>query len=156
VHNHLEVVLLPHDYRDDAMLTTEANNTLRANATVPDSVEAIAHDGNLTLTGTVRYGSLGAAAELAVSRLTGVRNIKNDIEIWVDDADPGTTARLVQNALDHNAAAADGSEVSVDTYGNTVTLTGHVRTRDEHDAVVAAAWRATGVMEVVDLLQIRE
>lgn len=156
MHNHLEVVLLPHDYRDDAMLTTEANNTLRANATVPDSVEAIAHDGNLTLTGTVRYGSLGAAAELAVSRLTGVRNIKNDIEIWVDDADPVTTARLVQNALDHNAAAAGGSEVSVDTYGNTVTLTGHVRTRDEHDAVVAAAWRATGVMEVVDLLQIRE
>jgi osmotically-inducible protein OsmY len=36
-----------------------------------------------------------------------------------------------------------------------VTLTGHVRTGDEHDAVVAAAWRATGVMEVVDLLQIR-
>jgi len=51
VHNHLEVVLLPHDYRDDAMLTTEANNTLRANVTVPDSVEAIAHNGNLTLTG---------------------------------------------------------------------------------------------------------
>jgi osmotically-inducible protein OsmY len=156
VHNHLEVVLLPHDYRDDAMLTTEANNTLRANATVPDSVEAIAHDGNLTLTGTVRYGSQGAAAELAVSRLTGVRNIKNDTEIWVDDADPVTTATLVQNALDHNAAADDGSEVSADTYGNTVTLTGHVRTQDEHDAVVAAAWMATGVMEVVDLLQIRE
>ncbi len=155
VRNHLEVVLLPHDYRDDAMLTTEANNTLRANATVPDSVEAIARNGNLTLTGTVRYGSLGAAAELAVSRLTGVRNIKNDIEIWVDDADPVTTALLVQNAMDHNAAAADGSEVSVDTYGNTVTLTGHVRTGDEHDAVVAAAWMATGVVEVVDLLQIR-
>jgi osmotically-inducible protein OsmY len=154
VHNNLEVVLLPHDYRDDAMLTTEANNTLRANGTVPDSVEAIAHNGNLTLTGTVRYGSQGAAAELAVSRLTGVRNIKNDIEIWAD-ADPGTTATLVQNALDHNAAAADGSEVSVDTYGNTVTLTGHVRTQEEHDAVVAAAWTATSVMEVVDLIQIR-
>ena len=39
--------------------------------------------------------------------------------------------------------------------GNTMTPTGHVRTWAEHDAVVAAAWRATGVMEVVDLLQIR-
>ena len=155
VHNHLEVVLLPHDYRDDAMLTTEANNTLRADVTVPDSVEAIAHNGNLTLTGTVRYGGQRAAAELAVSRLTGVRSIKNDIGIWVNDADPVTTATLVQNALDHSAAAVGGSDVSVDTYGNTVTLTGRVRTRDEHDAVVAAAWRATGVMEVVDLLQIR-
>ncbi len=48
VHNHLEVVLLPHDYCDDAMLTTDANNALRADVTVPDSVEAIAHHGHRT------------------------------------------------------------------------------------------------------------
>ena len=28
VHNHLQVVLPPEDYRDDAMLTTAANNAL--------------------------------------------------------------------------------------------------------------------------------
>jgi len=31
VHNHLEVVLPPGDYRDDAMLTTTANNALALN-----------------------------------------------------------------------------------------------------------------------------
>src|SRR5689334_11160291 len=36
VHNHLEVVLPPGDYRDDAVLTTAANNALAANITVPD------------------------------------------------------------------------------------------------------------------------
>jgi osmotically-inducible protein OsmY len=153
VHNHLEVLLPREDYRDDALLTTAANNTLRANVTVPDTVEAIAHNGNLTLTGTVGHGGQRKAAELAVSRLTGVRNIKNEIEIWVD-ADPTSATLLVQSALERNALVPDDSDVSVTTRGNTVTLTGHVRTWAEHDAVVAAAWMTTGVMDVVDKLSI--
>ena len=52
VHNHLEVVLPPGDYRDNAALTTMANNALALNITVPDGVEATARNGNLTLTGT--------------------------------------------------------------------------------------------------------
>ena len=54
VHNHLQVVLPDADYRDDAMLTTAANNALTLNVTVPDGVEATARDGNLILTGTVK------------------------------------------------------------------------------------------------------
>jgi len=81
VHNYLEVVLPPGDYRDDAVLTTMANNALALNITVPDGVEATARTGNLRLTGTVSYGSQRAAAELAVAGLTGVRNIRDDIEI---------------------------------------------------------------------------
>jgi osmotically-inducible protein OsmY len=53
VHNHLEVVLPPGDYRDDPMLTTVANNALAADVTVPNSVEAAARNGNVILTGTV-------------------------------------------------------------------------------------------------------
>src|ERR1700751_3539309 len=100
--NHLEVVLPSTDYRDDAMLTTTANDALTLNVAVPDGVEATADNGNLTLTGTVRYGS----------------------------------------------------EVAVDTSGNTVTLTGHVRTWAEHDAVIDAAWMPTGVYDVIDSLDV--
>ena len=39
VHNHLEVQLPAECYRDDAMLTTVANNTLATNSTIPDGVE---------------------------------------------------------------------------------------------------------------------
>jgi osmotically-inducible protein OsmY len=53
-HNHLEVVLPDGDYRDDAMLTTAANNALTLNVTVPDGIEATAVDGNVTLTGMVK------------------------------------------------------------------------------------------------------
>jgi osmotically-inducible protein OsmY len=153
VHNHLEVVLPPDDYRDDLMLATAANNALALNVTVPDGVEATASNGNLTLTGTVSYGAERAAAELSVAGLTGVRNIKDDIEIAYD-ADPVDVTLLVQDALDRYALIPDDSDVMVDTSGNTVTLTGHVRTWAEHDAVVAAAWMASGVMDVADELHI--
>jgi osmotically-inducible protein OsmY len=153
VHNHLEVVLPDADLRDDAMLTTAANNALTLNVTVPDGVEATAQDGNVTLTGTVKYGRQRQAAELAVSGLIGVRNVRDDIDLSYD-ADPGDVTVLVQNALDRNALIADDSKVSVDTTGNTVTLSGHVRTHAEHDAVVSAAWMAGGVFKVRDELSV--
>jgi osmotically-inducible protein OsmY len=153
VHNHLEVVLPDEDFRDDAMLTTAANNALTLNVTVPDGVEASAQDGNLTLTGTVKYGRQRQAAELAVSGLIGVRNVWDDIDLSYD-ADPVDVTLLVQSALDRNALIADDSNVSVDTTGNTVTLSGHVRTLAEHDAVVSAAWMAGGVFKVRDELTV--
>jgi osmotically-inducible protein OsmY len=151
VQNHLEVVLPTGNYRDDALLTTTANNALTLNIAVPDGVEATARDGNLTLTGTVDYGTERTAAEQAVANLTGVRNVKDDIDISTD-ADPVDVALSVQDALDRNALILDDSDVAADTSGNAVTLTGHVRTWAEHDAVVDAAWMATGVYDVIDNL----
>ena len=153
VHNHLEVVLPPGDYRDDVILTTAANNALTLNVTVPDGVEATARNGNLTLTGTVSYGAERTAAEDAVAGLAGVRNLSDDIEIS-NDADPVDVTVYVQDALDRYALIPDDSDVTVDTDGNTVTLSGHVRTWAEHDAVVDAAWMAVGVYDVSDDLYV--
>jgi osmotically-inducible protein OsmY len=149
LHNHLQVVLPDEDYRDDAALTTMANNALALNVTVPDTVEATARDGNLTLTGAVEYGRQRTAAELAVAGLIGVRNVKDDIDIS-SGADPVGVTSFVQDALDRNALVDDDSDVFVDTSGNTVTLRGHVRSWAERDAVVGAAWMAAGVIQVRD------
>jgi osmotically-inducible protein OsmY len=154
VHNHLQVVLSVADFRDDAMLTTAANNALALNVTVPDGVEATAQDGNVTLTGTVAYGSERAAAERAVSGLIGLRNVRNDIEISYDVLDPVGVDLHVQEALDRSALVPDDSDVEVATKGGIITLTGHVRTWAEHDAVIDAAWMAGGVLDVRDDLQI--
>jgi len=153
VHNHLEVVLPLGNYRDDAMLTTAANDALTLNVTVPEGIEATARDGNLTLTGTAKVGAQRTAAELAVAALTGVRNVRDDIEIEYD-ANPFDVHFLVQDALDRWALISDDSDVNVDTKGNTVTLTGHVRTWAEHDAVIGAAWMARGVVDVDDELNV--
>jgi len=153
VHNHLEVALSDADYRDDAMLTTAANNALAANVTVPDGVEATASDGNLTLTGTVGYGIERAAAEQAVSGLIGLRNVRDDIEISYE-ADQMDVDLHVQEALNRSALVPDGSDVKAVSTGSTITLSGHVRTWAEHDAVIGAVWMARGVAFVQDDIQI--
>jgi osmotically-inducible protein OsmY len=151
--NHLEVVLPPENYRDDPTLTTTANNALTLNITVPDGVEATADNGNITLSGTVSSGTERTAAEQAVTYLTGVRHVRDDIAISTD-ADPVDVTFNVQDALDRYALIPDDSDVTIDTSGNTVTLTGHVRTWAEHDAVLDAAWMATGVYDVRDDLYV--
>jgi len=153
VDNNLAVALPESDYRDDAKLTTAANNALAASVTVPDSVEATADDGNITLTGTASYGTERAAAETAVSGLIGVRNVRNDIDIsYVTD--PVDVDLHVQQALERSALVPDGSDVTADTEDGIITLTGHVRTWAEHDAVVSAALMAIGVIDVRDNLQV--
>jgi osmotically-inducible protein OsmY len=154
VHNHLEVVLPDADVRDDAMLTTAANNALTLNVTVPDGVEATALDGNVTLTGTVGYGAERAAAETAVSGLIGLRNVRNEVEISYDVEDQVGVDLHVQEALERSALVSDDSDVEVASKDGVITLTGHVRTWAEHDAVTAAAWMASGVIDVRDDLQI--
>ena len=153
VYNHLQVVLPDADFRDDATLTTAANNALAQNVTVPHGVEATAEDGNLTLTGTVSYGVERSAAEQAVAGLTGVRNVRDDIEISYN-ADPVDIDLHVQEALRRSALVSDDSDVKAATDGSIVTLTGHVRTWAEHDAVVGAAWMALGAVGVRDELQV--
>jgi osmotically-inducible protein OsmY len=153
LHNNLMVRLPDSDYRDDVQLITAANNALAGNVTVPDGVEAIAFDGDITLTGTVSYLTERAAAEAAVAGLTGVRNVRNDIDISYA-IDPVDVDLHVQQALDRSAMVPDDSDVTSDTKDGVITLTGHVRTWAEHDAVVGAAWMASGVIDVRDELQI--
>jgi osmotically-inducible protein OsmY len=153
VHNHLEVVLPPGNVRDDAVLTTAANDALAANVTVPPGIEATARNGNLTLTGMVQYGSHRAAAERAVSGLLGLRGIRNEIEVTFD-VDPADVKQRVKEALERNALVPDDSDVVVNTSGSTVTLIGHVRTKAERGAVVGAAWMGHGVEVVLDELEV--
>jgi osmotically-inducible protein OsmY len=153
VFNHLEVMLPAADFRDDAMLTTAANNALTQDVTVPDGVEATAANGNLTLTGAVAFGAERAVAERAVAGLTGVRNIRDEIEISYE-ADQADVDLHVQLALVRSALVPDDSDVKTTSDGSVITLTGHVRTWAEHDAVLGAAWMARGIIDVIDDLHV--
>ena len=59
----------------------DANNALTLGGAVPEGVEATAKDGDITLTGSVRTGTEREAAEVMVAELTGVRSVRNDIQI---------------------------------------------------------------------------
>jgi osmotically-inducible protein OsmY len=82
-----------------------------------------------------------------------VRNVINDIEISYA-IDPIDVDLHVQEALDRSAAVPDGSDVKTDTKDGVITLTGHVRTWAEHDAVLGAALMARGVVDIRDELEI--
>jgi osmotically-inducible protein OsmY len=94
-----------------------------------------------------------AAVEAAVAGLVGVRNVRNDIDISYV-IDPVDVDLHVQQALDRSALVPDDSDVTADTKDGIITLTGHVRTWAEHDAVVGAALMARGVIDVRDELQV--
>jgi osmotically-inducible protein OsmY len=153
VHKHLSVVLPPASFRDDLMLTTAANNALAQTVSVPNNVEASASEGNVWLTGMVRYGFERDAAEQAVAGLMGVRGIINDIDVF-SDVEAADVTDLVQDALDRYSLIPDDSDVMVSASDGTITLTGHVRNWAEHDAVMRAAWNGLGVTGVRDDLVI--
>jgi len=149
VHNHLMVDLPMADYRDDPMLTTAANNALTLTVTVPGTVEASASEGNVWLTGVVGNRFQRDEAERAVAGLTGVRGIADDIEIFADIQAEDVT-ELVEDALFRYGLLPGDSDIQVGASDGTITLTGSVLNWTEHDAVIDAAWRGTGVKNVRD------
>jgi osmotically-inducible protein OsmY len=68
VRNHLEVALPPENHRDDAWLTTEANNALAASAAGLERVKEIAKNGNLCLTGMVKYRAAARCGRISRDR----------------------------------------------------------------------------------------
>jgi osmotically-inducible protein OsmY len=81
VQNLLGIALPSSDYGDDAALAQLVNEALAANRAVPDGVRATAHEGDVFLTGTVRYSAQRAAAEDAVAGVAGVLSVTNQIEV---------------------------------------------------------------------------
>jgi osmotically-inducible protein OsmY len=151
LHNHLMVDLPYASYRDDVILTTDANNALTMLVSVPGNVEASASEGDVWLTGTVGNRFERDAAEQAVAGLTGVRGIVDDIEIF-SDVEAADVTDLVQGALDRYAVLPFDNDVRVQASDGTIILTGSVLSWGEHDAVIDAAWRGVGVKNVRDEL----
>jgi osmotically-inducible protein OsmY len=67
--------------RADAAIAREALHRLRNNVAIPQTVQAVVHDGHVTLDGTVHWLHQRAAAESAVRYLAGVKSVANDITI---------------------------------------------------------------------------
>jgi osmotically-inducible protein OsmY len=67
--------------RSDTAIAREALHRLRNNLSVPLSVQAVVHEGHITLDGTVSWLHQRAAAESAVRHLAGVKGVSNEIVI---------------------------------------------------------------------------
>lgn len=153
VANELQVRLAGAATRNDTDIAEAAVAALQWNVAVPDEhIGVVVDHGVVTLEGTVDWRHQREAAEGAVRVLQGVKAVENRIAI-APAALRSDIARDIAAAVQRNAALA-GQHIKVDVLDATVVLRGSVRTLEEREAVEEAAWRAAGVTEVQNLLDV--
>lgn len=129
--------------RTDADIAADAARGLTLRDTVPDKIQAVVHDGHITLTGRVRWLYQKRAAEHAVKYIRGARGVFNHIKVVPDAVLPDVRTRIVR-AL-HRNADIDARHIDVAVSHGTVTLTGTVGSWLQRQAAEQAAANASGI-----------
>jgi osmotically-inducible protein OsmY len=132
--------------RTDTDIATDAARALSLRATVPAGVQAVVHNGHVTLTGTVSTLFQKVVAEHALRYIKGIKGIANRIDVKPEGS-PRDVRREIVRAL-HRDADAHGRGISVVVDGHTVTLTGSVRSWHERESAERAAMHAPGITAV--------
>ncbi len=138
----------PSQTRSDSDIQAAAQMALDWNDDVPVGVIASVANGWLTLTGQVEWQYQRNAAYNSVRFLSGVHSFTNLITLASrptgDDVHGRIRSALVRSAY------VDADHITVTVDGDTVTLTGNVRSYLERDVIENAAWAAPGVLNVHD------
>jgi osmotically-inducible protein OsmY len=129
--------------RTDADLARDAARALELRIGVPDTVQAVVHNGYVTLTGTVTWIAQKKNAEKAVAHLRGVHGIFDHIEVT-----PDQTARDVRHRIAealHRSADIDARRITVAISGDAAVLTGTAGSWFQREAAERAAADAPGI-----------
>jgi osmotically-inducible protein OsmY len=129
--------------RTDSDLARDVARALEMRAGVPDSVQAIVHNGHVTLTGKVSWIAQKKNAEKAIRHVRGIRGLFNHIDVTPNQTHRDVRHRIVE-AL-HRNADVDARHISVSISGEVVLLTGTVRSWFQREAAEHAASSAPGI-----------
>ena len=132
--------------RTDADIARDAVRALELRGTVPATVQAVVHDGHVTLTGKAGWLYQARDAEKAVRHIKGVRGVFNHIEVAGGAVARDVRHRIVQ-AL-HRAADLDARHVKIGVEEGVATLTGSVTTWQQRETAERAAQSAPGITRV--------
>jgi osmotically-inducible protein OsmY len=132
--------------RPDADIAADAVRAFELRGHLPESVQAAVHQGHVTLTGSVATLFQRAVAENAIRHVKGVKAIVNRITVT-----PAVVSRDIRREIVsalHRDAALDADTIKVTVDGDTVTLTGRVRSWAEQQSAEHAAMHAPGIRHV--------
>lgn len=142
-------------HHGDDEIAQRAINILAWNGSIPrESVRVKVQKGWVTLTGQLEWNYQRETAEAAIRRLDGVAGVTNDIALKPTVQRFDVKQRITNALKRHAEVEASRVQISV-LDGGTVSLAGEVDTWDERQAVMRAAWSASGVRKIDDHLRIR-
>jgi osmotically-inducible protein OsmY len=153
VANDLQVRLPNAVQKTDPELARAAVHALESSSSVPsERIKVTVRDGVILLDGDVDWKFQRMAAEEALRRLAGVRDIRSHLKIK-PHATASDVKSLIEGAL-RRSAEVEARRIVVETTDGKVTLRGSVHSWHEAAEAVEAAWRAPGVTQVEDRLTV--
>lgn len=138
----------------DTDLAERAAHALALDSSVPaDNVHVEVSHGVITLTGTVPWNFQRDAARAVITRLTGAREVVNNLALMPRASSVETKSHI--EAAFQRQAHLDAGKLDVTVNGTTVTLTGTVSSNAEKQAANSAAWHSPHVSNVINHLRIQ-
>jgi hyperosmotically inducible protein len=143
----------------DMWITTAAKVTLIANSETPASaINVDTKNGVVTLFGIVPTEASKRASEAAVAKLSGVREVHNELQIVAASALKAVEAsdadikELITQRVD--AAEMDDEKISIEVKDGVARLSGNVAGQADHLRGLTIARATPGVRSVVDDIQV--
>lgn len=150
VANDLQVTL--RQPRSDTDISNDAARALETHLILPPTVQVVVHNAHVVLTGTVHTLFQRVVAEKALRYVKGIKNLINRVVVVPTPPADDVPPRIIR-AL-HQDADVDARGLNVVISGNTVTLTGTVRSWHERESAERAAIHAPGITHVVNLIAV--
>lgn len=160
------VAAIASSFDGNTTMTTEADSALKALVLAElawePSVRAahmgvIAHDGVITLSGSVEGFAAKHGAQSAALRVNGVRAVSEEIEVKLPFDINRSDEEIARAAADRLAwdSMLPKDAVTVAVRGGWITLTGEVAWRYEHDAAAQDVLRLWGVAGVSNQITVK-
>ncbi|SCG58026.1 BON domain-containing protein [Micromonospora inositola] len=151
VASEIEVRLPGTDERTDAEIAIAAGRALEWDSFVPaERLDVTVANGWVMLRGEVEFGFQRRTAERELRRLRGVRGLTNLVEVRpTSPPSDEQTRRDLHRVLIRRTGT---ERVDIQVTGDTVVLTGVVRSWWQRDEAERVAWSTPGVREVHDRL----